>query len=196
VAGSFDPMTVAHEALARALETELTLLVYSAATLPKEPGPGGPPRPPLLGEEDRLASLLAWCAPRSGNAVAVCSGGLYADQAEAAAAAFPGARIRFGLGSDKVLQLFDPGWYRDRDADLDRFFSITEVAYAERAGDRDRLRDRLASNPRWASRLRRLDLPPDMADVSSRAVREAVARGEDVSSSVPREVQSFVQSSA
>ncbi len=194
VSGSFDPMTVAHAALVHALGTELTLLVFSAATLPKEPGPGGPPHPPLLDEEGRLASMLAWCAGRTGTAVALCSRGLYADQAEAVAAAFPGARLRFGLGSDKVLQLFDPGWYRDRDADLERLFSLAEVAYAVRPGDEDRLRDRLADDPRWASRLRRLELPPEVAGVSSRAVRGALARGEDVSASVPPEVLPFVRS--
>src|ERR671918_198607 len=41
VAGSFDPMTAAHAAFAEALDTELTLLVWSPATLPKEAGPGG-----------------------------------------------------------------------------------------------------------------------------------------------------------
>src|ERR671919_652014 len=41
VAGSFDPMTAAHAALAEALDTELTLLVWSPATLPKAVGPGG-----------------------------------------------------------------------------------------------------------------------------------------------------------
>ncbi|MGH2766723.1 MAG: hypothetical protein ACRDKA_12535, partial [Actinomycetota bacterium] len=60
VAGSFDPMTVAHAALAGALGTELGLLVWSPATLPKQPGPRGAAAPPLLEPEDRLRSLVAW----------------------------------------------------------------------------------------------------------------------------------------
>jgi nicotinic acid mononucleotide adenylyltransferase len=194
VSGSFDPMTVAHAGLARALDMDLTLLVYSPATLPKEAGPAGPPHPALLAEEDRLASMLAWCSGRPGMAVALSSHGLYADQAEAAAAAFPRALVSFGVGSDKVLQLFDPSWYGDRDADLERLFARAEVAYAVRAGDQERLRTCLAENPRWASRLRRLELPPQVAGVSSGAVREAAARGEDVSAWVPPEILPFVPS--
>src|SRR5207302_5234941 len=51
--GSFDPVTVAHAAMARAAEerAELVVLVYSARTLPKEGRPG----PPLLREPERLA---------------------------------------------------------------------------------------------------------------------------------------------
>ena len=196
VPGSFDPVTVAHAALAGALGTEVTLLVYSPATLPKQRGPGGDPHPPLLDEEARLASLLAWSDAHPGTAVAVSSHGLLADQAAAAAAVFPRARLLFGVGSDKVLQLFDRRWYEDRDADLDRLFSRAEVVYAVRAGDEDRLQACLKDNVRWSSRLRPLDLPPEVAGVSSRAVRDAVARGEDVTASVPPEVRPFVQSPA
>jgi nicotinamide-nucleotide adenylyltransferase len=196
VSGSFDPMTVAHAGLARALETDLTLLVYSPATLPKEAGPAGPKHPPLMSEEDRVASLLAWCGGRPGMAVALCSHGLYADQAEAAAVAFPRSAVVLGVGSDKVMQLFDPRWYEDRDAELHRLFSRAQVAYAVRAGDEDRLRACLEQNARWTDRLRRLDLPPQVAVVSSRAVRAAVARDEDVSASVPPEILPFVRSPA
>jgi nicotinamide-nucleotide adenylyltransferase len=196
VPGSFDPMTVAHAALAEGLEMDLVLLVYSPATLPKEAAPSGPPHPPLLDEEDRVASMLAWSTRRPDTGVGICSHGLYADQAEAAAAAFPRAQLVFGVGSDKVLQLFDPRWYGDRDADLDRLFALAEVAYAVRAGDREHLQATLRRNRRWAPRLRRIELPPRIAGLSSRAVRAAVARGEDVSGSVPPEVLPFVLSSA
>jgi nicotinamide-nucleotide adenylyltransferase len=192
VSGSFDPMTVAHAALAEALQTEVTLLVYSPATLPKERGPGGEPHPPLLDEADRLASMRAWSVGHPGAAVAVCSHGLLADQAEAAAAAFPEARLRFGMGSDKVLQLFDPRWYGDRDADLGRLFTRAEVFYSVRPGDERRVEECLADNPRWRERFRRLQLPGDLAWLSSRAVRESIRRGRDVSALVPLEILPFV----
>jgi len=185
-------MTVAHAALAGSVGAELALLVWSSATLPKERGPGGGLVVPLLEPEDRLASMLAWCAPRPGARVAICSHGLLADQAEAAAASFPGARLVFGIGSDKVLQLLDPGWYEDRDADLGRLFARAEVAWALRSGDEEPIRAALGREPRWRDRFRRIDLPPHVKALSSRAVRAAVRLGDDVSGAVPAEVLAFV----
>ena len=185
VAGSFDPMTVAHAALAEAIGAELVLLVWSPATLAKETGPGGEPSAPLLAPEDRLASLAAWSRGRPWARAAISSHGLLADQVEAAAASFPRARLVLGLGSDKLRQLFDPAWYDDRDAALERLFGRAEVVVAARAGDRVEV-------PGWSDRVRTVDLPAGMAAVSSRAVRAAARRGEDVSGSVPPEVLPFV----
>src|ERR687891_482089 len=124
VAGSFDPMTAAHAAFAEALDTELTLLVWSPATLPKEAGPGGDPSAALLLPEDRL-------------------------------------------------------------------FSRAEVAVASRAGDHAEPNDE-----RWSDRIRTVVLPPGLAGLSSRAVRAAVRRGEDVSRAVPPEILPFVRGPA
>jgi nicotinic acid mononucleotide adenylyltransferase len=190
VAGSFDPMTVAHAALAAALGTDLTLLVWSPATLPKEAGPGGDPSPPLLEPEEVLASLLVWCGPRPWARVAICSHGLLADQVEAAAASFPRSRLVLGMGSDKVLQLLDPGWYQDRDAVLGRLFDRAEVAAAARAGHAMEV---VLAETRWSERIRTVRLPAALAAISSRAVREAVRQGEDVAKAVPPEILPFVR---
>lgn len=192
VPGSFDPMTIAHAALVEALAADAVLLVYSPATLPKEAGPGGSSSEALLEPEERVASLLAYARRRPAVGIALCSHGLYADQAGAAAAAFPRARLVFGMGSDKVLQLLDPAWYEDRDAALERLFSLADVAYALRRGDGERVAAALAGEPRWAGGLRALELPLDMAAVSSRTVRAAVRRGADVSPLVPEEVRPFL----
>jgi hypothetical protein len=168
------------------------LLVWSPATLPKEAGPGGAPAAPLFEPEERIASLLAYGAARLNVAVALCSHGLYSDQAEAAAAAFPGARLVFGLGSDKLRQLFDPRWYRDRDAALARLFAVADVAYAVRAGDEAAVGELLAGEDRWRPRLRRLHLDPVVAGVSSRSVRRDLRRGADVTALVPDQVLPFV----
>jgi nicotinamide-nucleotide adenylyltransferase len=188
VPGSFDPMTVAHAALAAALGTDLTLLVWSPATLPKEAGPGGDPSPPLLEPEDVLASLLAWCGPRPWARVTVCSHGLLADQVEAAAASFPRSRLVLGVGSDKVLQLLDPRWYEDRDAVLERLFDRAEVVAAARAGQTMEV----VREARWSDSIRTVRLPAGLEAISSRAVREAVRRREDVSAAVPPEILPFV----
>ena len=185
VAGSFDPMTAAHAALAEAVGTELVLLVWSPATLPKETGPGGDPSAPLLPPEDRLAALAAWCHGRPWARAAISSHGLLADQIEAAEASFPRARLVLGVGSDKLRQLFDPVWYDDRDAALERMFARAEVVAAARDADRVEV-------PGWLDRIRTVDLPAGLAAVSSRAVRAAVRQGKDVAGTVPPEVLPFV----
>jgi nicotinate-nucleotide adenylyltransferase len=195
VSGSFDPMTLAHAALADALggATDLVLFLYSPQNLPKEAGPGGLPGAALLSPRDRVASLLAYCRSRPGRGVALCSHGLYADQAEATGGAFPGAEIVLGVGSDKVVQLTDPAWYQDRDVALNRLFSLSRVAYAVRQGEDERLPKALVELDRWKDRIEALPFPPELAGLSSRAVRDEVARGSEVGHLVPREVLPFLQ---
>jgi nicotinamide-nucleotide adenylyltransferase len=199
IPGSFDPMTVGHAALAEAVQkegSEFVLFVYSAGTLEKQTGPGGAVRPPLLQSEDRLLALMAFCRPRKGLGVAICSHGLYADQAEAGRTAFPRSELVLGMGSDKVIQLFDPIWYDDRDAALDRLFSLARVVYAMRAGDDQRLEGVLSRFPGYGDRLELITLPKEFVGVASRMIREAVARGEDVADLVPSEVLPFVRAAA
>src|SRR5438552_2276767 len=64
LAGSFDPVTVAHLALAEAAREHATLVValYSARTLPKEPGTP----PALLDERARIETLVSVCSRREG----------------------------------------------------------------------------------------------------------------------------------
>ncbi|HEX2030159.1 MAG TPA: hypothetical protein VHL78_01990 [Actinomycetota bacterium] len=187
VPGSFDPLTAAHVELAEALRragADLVLLTYAVRTLPKERRAP----PPLLPPERRLLALAAYCEPRSHLAPAVSSHGLYADQAEAAAATFPGAAVVLAMGSEKLRQLLDPRWYEDREAALERLFRAAEVAYAPRHGDPSPVEEAAW----WRSRIRRLDVPPGMAAVSSGEVRERVRRGEPPGADVPPEVHAFL----
>ena len=193
IPGSFDPLTVAHVALAEALLTDLTLFVYSAATLPKQAGARGEVTPPLLPAEDRVASLLAYCASRPQLRVALSSHGLYVDQVVAAASAFPGARLLLGMGSDKLAQLADPSWYDDRDAALNELFSRAELFFAQRRLSPGEPGAALGELTRWKGRLRRMTLPEAVMRVSSRAVRDALRTGGDVSALVPREVMPFLR---
>jgi nicotinic acid mononucleotide adenylyltransferase len=190
VPGSFDPITVAHAALADALDAELTLFVYSPRTLPKEPGV----EPPLLEKRDRVASLLAYCAARPRRGVALASHGRLVDQAEAAAVAFPGASLVFGVGSDKVAQVLDPRWYEDPQADLRRLFTLAEIRYGVRAEDTSRIEEVVRAAGPWRSRIRPLDLPGEVVSLSSRAVRAALRRGDEVDALVPAEVRPFLRS--
>ena len=189
LAGSFDPITVAHDALAAAALTQadLVLLVYSVRTLPKE----GSSPDPLLAESDRLDALTRFARSRPGLAVALASHGLLADQAAAARDRFPDAELLLAMGSDKVLQLLDPVWYPDRDATLQRLFEEARVLYTVREGDHQRLAAALAApeNAGWGDRFEPLPVPPEVAAVSSRLVRERRAAGLDVGHLVPPDLR-------
>ncbi|HWC32814.1 MAG TPA: hypothetical protein VG709_06770 [Actinomycetota bacterium] len=191
--GSFDPMTVAHAALAGALNRDgcdLVLLVYSARTLPKQDHGGRSAAPPLLAPEARVASLVAFARRRPWAAGAVSSHGLLVDQVEAAARAFGRPEVVLGIGSDKLLQLLDRAWYEDRDTALKRLFGVARVAYALREGDAAAVERAFGAEPRWRERVTRLALRPDVADISSRELRRRSRR--DVEDMVPPEVRPFL----
>jgi nicotinic acid mononucleotide adenylyltransferase len=183
LAGSFDPLTVAHAAMAEAASrrVDLVVLVYSVRTLPKE----AEASPPLLGEEERLAILERFTRERTGLAVGLCSHGLIAEQVDAATSRFPGSELAVVLGSDKLLQLLDHRWYQDRDAVLEPMFSRARVLYALRPGDEHAVEATLREHVRWRAVIERLEVPPHVAAVSSRGVRDRVRRGEDVSGLIP-----------
>jgi cytidyltransferase-like protein len=192
LSGSFDPLTIGHAALAEAAlaHADLVLLVYSVRTLPKEEGT---PQA-LLSEDERLAVLEAFCGTRPGIEPALCSHGLLADQAEAAAARFPASDISLVMGSDKVMQLLDPIWYEDPEPTLRRLFSRATVLYAVRTGESGMVEDLVEKrwNSRWRDRLVRLDVPPDVAAISSRLIRERLAAGQDVARLVPAEASAVL----
>lgn len=193
LSGSFDPLTVGHEALARAASdrADLVVLLYAVRPLPKE----GPVPPPLLPEKDRLRVVERFCRARPGMALGLCSRGLLADQVVATRDRWPQASISLVMGSDKVLQLLDPHWYEDRDAALFGLFREARVLYAVRAGEEgavDAALDR-PENVRWRDRFERIEVPPELASVSSRLIRERLRRGEDVSHLVPAEALEVVR---
>ena len=193
IPGSFDPMTNGHAALADAVPADAVVLVWSPATLPKDPS--GSPEPSLLPPVTRIESLIAYAEAHPRVHVAICSHGLYVDQADACARRFPGARPVIALGSDKVIQLLDHRWYDDRDPALTRLFGIADVAYALRSTDEERLEAALVAEPRWSDRLERLTLAPDVASISSGEVRRRLRRGDDIAGLVPEEVLPYLASS-
>jgi nicotinic acid mononucleotide adenylyltransferase len=177
VSGSFNPPTSAHQLIAERAKADgcdAAIFALPAQVAGKEAGG--------LIPEDRLLALRM-IAPRSGIGIAVCSHGLYVEQAEAAARAFPGASLHFLVGSDKVMEIFDAAWYEDRDAALDRLFSLASFTVAPRAADGPRVRAVLEApeNRRYADAIRVVALHPSVADLSSTRVRGLLEAGADAS---------------
>jgi len=192
VPGSFDPITVAHAALADAVGpwADIVVMVYSVRTVPKESGA----EPPLLSEDERLRALQMFSRSRPNTVLGVCSHGLLVEQVRAARDRFPEAELRMVIGSDKVIQLLDPSWYADRDVSLDGLFRESRVVFGARGGELQAVQALLAARPNlpWRDRFERVDLPPGVAPVSSREVRSKRRRGEDVRHLVPASVLALI----
>ena len=172
LAGSFNPLTLAHLALAVAARAHAGLdrIVWTmaAVTVDKE-------RVERAAVADRLAQLEALAASCPGAAVARTNHGLYVDQARAFRALIsPGARLSFVVGFDKIAQIFDPRYYADRDAALAELFALTDVLVAPRAGmGASALANLLAQpeNARFASHVRFLAVSDTYTQDSSTEVR-------------------------
>ncbi len=189
--GSFNPVHRAHLALLDAAVTcwsaDAGANVLSALTVDKERVSGM-----LL--EDRLWLLCRQIEPepaRAARAVVVTNRGLYVDQAAALFGLFPSLEaLAFVTGYDKIVQIFDPRYYADRDAALDLLFSRASFLVAPRAEativDLHALLAR-PENARYAARVTVLSLPVELAGVSSSRVRTDVdGRYADVPERVAR----------
>ncbi len=192
--GSFNPLTAAHLELARAARRrfELDTVVFSISSVivDKERVEG-------LCREDRLLLLSLVAQDDPGTAVAVVNRGLYSGQAPAFRACFgDDADLWFIVGMDKVLQIFDPRYYEDRDAALDKLFAHVRLIAANReAWDVEALRALLdrPDNAPYRDRVQPLALPPRLRHQSSSAVRRSVGGGEPTGDAVSRPVREFIE---
>ncbi len=173
-AGSFNPLTTAHEALVeQALTTDQcdeVVISIAVNTIDKADQAGAS----LV---DRLISLTSLARVHKHVSVAVTNLGLYLDQAIAYREAFPDlGGLTFLVGFDKIVQIFDPRYYRDRDRELHKLFQSARFAVAPR-GDNDRADlDRLletSSNRPFAAMVGWLPLGRDFTRLSSTALRSA-----------------------
>lgn len=168
--GSFNPPTSAHTALAASgRDAGLDAVVYLLAkrTVDKERLTG-------LALDERL-TLLTDLAGERHDAVAFVNRGLYVDLAHALRGELPVAReLVFLVGHDKIVQIFDPTYYQDRNAALRDLFALASFLVAPRADATDDELDALLARPenrRFADRVRPMPLDPRYRDVSSTRAR-------------------------
>ena len=171
--GSFNPMHQGHAALAAAaLATNAATEVWlglARVTVDKEQVAGT-----LL--EDRLVALQHFVQDQPRYGVLLFNRGLYVDQALAARARWPALEdLLFLVGYDKIVQIFDPRYYDDRDAALGELFRLASFLVAPRddatASDLATLLRRPENRP-FAARVRSLPLPSAVAAVSSTGLRQ------------------------
>jgi nicotinic acid mononucleotide adenylyltransferase len=182
LAGTFNPLTRAHAALALAghrAGCERVVLAMAPASLDKE---GVERAHPV----DRLDWARAWASRRRWAAVAVASHPLLVDMAEALGE-LAGGEVALLLGTDKAAQLVDARYYGDLHAALDRLAgAAASLLVADRPGHH-------APGPEHGLRLARLPTPAWVAARSATEARALAAAGGDLARLVPASVASAIE---
>ena len=179
LAGTFNPFTRAHAALAVAghrAGCQLVVLAMAPVSLAKE---GLERAHPV----DRLDWAAAWARRHPWAAVAAASHPLLVDMAEALGRA-TGGEVALVLGTDKAAQLVEPHWYDDPAAALERLDRAASLLVAERAG-----------HPALDLPLRAAPLPTAawVPERSATQAREAAARGLPLDDLLPAAVAKGVE---
>ena len=120
--------------------------------------------------------------------------GLYVEEAEAIRASFPEvARLFFLIGFDKIVQILDPRYYKDRDTALRELFALAELLVAPRGDAGEDALHTLLSQPEnqpFAQHIHPLPFSPAYRTISSTSIRQNPYAHLD---EVPPEVQRFIQ---
>ncbi|WP_111320381.1 hypothetical protein [Thermosporothrix hazakensis] len=191
--GSFNPPTQAHIAMlkqARLLSSKRPLHIYAAMnkqTTDKETVD----RPILLDRLMLLRTVLRRRLPHAG--MLLFNRGLYVEQAEAVRQHFHKVRrLFFLMGFDKIVQIFDPRYYHDRDAALRDLFRLAELVVAPRgeanSNDLSQLIHKPENEP-FARYIHALPLSSRYRDISSTQIRQG---DREALQHVPQEVRHFI----
>ena len=183
--GSFNPLTVAHVALAEAAREvarlELIIWACTAITIDKE----GVARASLSDRLQQLGAYVTSRTPSGGDLHTLLNRGLYVDQASAIHPLLRSdAELFILVGFDKIVQIFDPAYYTDRTAALDTLFSQAHLLVAPRAGAGKVELEALLARPEnapYADHVQFVPVPPEYAEDSSTEARRLAAQGDEAS---------------
>jgi len=191
---SFNPPTFAHIALLKQAwqfaRVHGPMHIYAALSThitDKE----GVERPLLLDRINLLETVLRKHVRHTG--IILFNRGLYVEQAEAVHSAFPQvSNLYFLIGFDKIVQIFDPRYYEDRDLALQELFELADFLVAPRgeAGPEELsiVLDR-PENRQYAGHVHALPLSATYRYISSTRIRQGLSAHEQ---EVPSEVRRFI----
>ena len=193
LSGAFNPPTLAHIELARCakdrFQLDHILFTLSRITIDKEKIEG-------LSLEDRMLLMRLTARELGWASVAAVNKGLYFEQARAFRSLLGNkARIFFVVGMDKVIQIFDPRYYQDRDKALTGLFTEVHLIAANRGPwDEKELKEFLSKkeNQVYEDRVYPLTLSEGLKDLTSTDLRTRIAKGESVQDQLPEVIEKFV----
>jgi nicotinamide-nucleotide adenylyltransferase len=193
--GSFNPPTIAHIALLKQAwqfaRVHGTMHVYAALST-HITDKVSVQRPLLLDRITLLETVLRNHVRHTG--ILLYNRGLYVEQALAVHTTFPQVSdLYFLIGFDKIVQIFDPRYYTDRDQALHELFALADFLVAPRAeAGPEELRILLGrpENRQYAGHVHALPLSTTYRYISSTSIRQFLSAHEQ---EIPSEVQRFIR---
>ncbi len=193
--GSFNPPTTAHLAMlqqAHGFGREHSGMGVYTAMSKRTTDKEAVERPLLVDRVVLLETVLHSHTPSTG--ILLFNRGLYVEQAEAMRAQFSEVKqLYFLLGFDKIVQIFDPHYYSDRDKSLHELFALAEILVAPRAGAGPAELSKLLAQPEntpFASHVHSLPLDTTYRNISSSRIRQGATSHEQ---DVPPEALNFIR---
>lgn len=182
---SFNPMTVAHQALYQhAQETyqlDETLLLLSGTNVDKKISGATLPQ--------RLAMLVSYAHNVPNISVGICSHARFVDKITALRTCYSQpVSFYFIIGYDTLTRLFDAKYYEDMPRELAQLFAQSYFIAANRGHDDLEAINTFLKQEQvvpFANCIFPLNLPEKMAEISSTAVREAVIHQTPIDHLVP-----------
>lgn len=179
LAGSFNPLTMAHAALAetarKSAHLDVIIWVSTAVTINKE----DVTRASLCDRLGQLSAYVENASSAGGNLLALLNRSLYVDQASAIRPLLdPSTELFLLVGFDKIVQIFDPRYYSNRDAALHSLFSQASVLVAPRAGAGEADLKALLTRPeneKFSDHVQFIPVPPEYGEESSTEARVIAA---------------------
>ncbi|MGA1196662.1 MAG: nicotinate-nicotinamide nucleotide adenylyltransferase [Candidatus Latescibacterota bacterium] len=188
---SFNPFTLAHESLIQTsketLKLDSMLLMLSLANVDKE----------LFGAtlEQRLAMLTEY-AKQHHLSVAICSHARFVDKIMALTPCYaPNTQFYFIVGYDTLVRLFDPKYYADMQADLQKLFQTCHFIAANRENNDQRVLDAFLKKSDvqpFSKRIHTISLPLNMAQISSTQVRNNIQSKQPIEHLVPQVISKAI----
>ncbi len=177
LAGSFHPITKAHEALAKAALATVDEVVFA---MPRQ----FPHKAyEWVGLEDRIELVRRVAEQAAGLSVAVTEGGLFVDMAREARAHYGGVELWFVCGADAAERIV--GWNYGHGCGIQRQLGQFGLLVAER-------QTRYVPPQELADRIRPLEMGPHWSDLSSTEIRRRIVEGVDWEHLVPAGIAEHV----
>lgn len=192
LSSSFNPITNAHLSMALNARSEFSLggvmFLLTKVNVDKE----------LFGATltDRILMLHLVARMFDRIWVGISSHGRFIDKVKAFRARYPHLHLFFIVGYDTLVRIFDPKYYEDPDREIEELFNEAEFIAFNRGLKTVEDVIQFMEHPsrsKFADKVHAVEIPEDLAYISSTYARERIASGDLDSYSIPDEIKGFLE---